>query len=170
MIQRGQWLGQLPLVRRPSLGQSSAVTDATFSQVLSAPKAVVEFWSPSCPVCVDFKPVFEDVAAMKGGEILMATAQTDDSQKSAASYGIQSIPALIFLVNGKEVHRIEGGMSKQDFLSEIDRAFAGTGVTSTPTTLRPAAGSSGPPVGGLVLGGIALAGIVAGAIYLIAQK
>jgi hypothetical protein len=38
------------------------LTDATFSQAQAAPKAVVDFWSPSCPYCVAYKPIFEDAA------------------------------------------------------------------------------------------------------------
>lgn len=169
-MQNRAWLGQVPLVqgyrpsvRRPALsgrfrlaGSPPALTDATFNQALSAPFAVVDFWSPSCPHCVTYKPVFEEASSQVGSGVLMVTANVDEAPKSAGTYNIQSIPATIFLANGKEVHRVEGGMSKQDLLAEVSRAFGG----------MPAPGSAAPESGGIptwagIAGGLAIAGLVA---------
>lgn len=152
MLGRGQWLGQVPLVhsvrpespflsgRRPRLaGSAQALTDATFSQALAAPKAVVDFWSPSCPYCVAYKPVFEDAASQTPSDILMATVNVVDNPNAPAGYQIQGIPATIFMVNGKEVHREEGGLSKDDLLRAIAQAFGGPMPASS--------GSSAPQSG-----------------------
>lgn len=138
-----------------------SVTDATFDQVLKAPLAIAEFWNPSCPNCMRFKPVFAEVAAQMGDRIFMATALTDENQKSAATYGISGIPTTIFFMNGKEVHRIVGAMSKEDFLGEI----------STSLNLSEAAAAGGAPesTGSVVVGGIALAGVVAGMAYFLSE-
>jgi thioredoxin-like negative regulator of GroEL len=140
----------------------TTVTDATFQQVLDAPLAIVDFWAPSCPYCVQYKPVFEGVAAQMGDRIFMATANTNEAPKSAASYKIQSIPVTIFFVNGKEVFRAEGAMSQGDLLKEIDQVLA----TQEAGGGAPGAGSSESPVpaalnfllmGGLLVGGAYLA-------------
>jgi thioredoxin 1 len=144
------------------------VTDANFSQVLAAPRAIVDFWSPSCPHCVTFKPIYESVAAQMGDQILMAAADVDQAPQSAGQYHVQSLPTVVFLENGKEVHRIEGGMSQQDFLAEISRAFSGA-----PQGAYAAAGSAGgggiTPVAA-VLGTVLFVGLVGGTVYLLSRK
>jgi thioredoxin 1 len=184
------FLGQVRLAgssyekRRPFLAKSrprlaaagpQVLKDATFDQALSAPKAVVDIWSPSCPVCVSYKPIFEEVAAQTGSDVLMAEVLADENPKTASTYKISGIPATIFLVNGKEVHRVEGGMTKAELIAEMARAFRGgamapTGsVTSSvpaPTPVAPS--TSGLSTGAVVAGGLSLA-VVAGAIYLLTK-
>ena len=152
------------------------VTDANFNEVLGAPMAIVDFWSPSCPHCMAFKPVFEDVANSLGDKILMVEANVNDNMASAGKFQISGIPAIIFLQNGKEVRRFEGETTKDDFLNEISQAFGSgmtTGVPVAPTTSQgqPVASyaSSGTQLstGGQLLSGIALAGVLAGVAYAI---
>jgi thioredoxin len=154
-----KWLGEEPVF---GLGQGGAVavTDSTFSQVQAAPKAVVDFWVPTCPPCVAYKPVFEEVATQSPG-ILMATANTNDAPAASGQYSIAATPTTIFFVNGQEVHRVEGGMSKAGLQAEMAKAFGGA-MAQAP--------AQGPGVLGIVLGGLALAGIVGGAIYLFGKK
>jgi thioredoxin 1 len=146
------------------------VTDSNFSDVLAAPMAVVDFWSPSCPHCMQFKPIFEDVAGSMGDKILFVAANVNDNMQSAGKFNIAGIPAVIFLQNGKEVRRFEGATDKADFVNEINAAFgsgAQTGVPSAATGTPAGAPSSG---GAPVLGGIVLAGVLAGVAYLIFRK
>jgi len=148
----------------------SSVTDATFQKVLEAPLAIVDFWAPTCPHCVTYKPVFEEVAALMGDKILMVTANTNENQAAAGNAGIEAIPTTIFYSGGEEVRRIEGGMSKADLLNEISVSLnvaQGTGAPpgggSTPAGQKPA----GAPAEGLpIAGGIALAAVAAGVAYL----
>lgn len=137
----------------------NAVNDATFQQVLDAPLAIVEFWNERCPNCTRFKPVYEDVASQMSGKIFMATANTDESQKSAATYGLTGVPTSIFFVDGKEVYRAVGAMSKEEFLGEISRALSVAEAQPIPEE----------SVGSVLVGGVALAGVVAGLAYLASE-
>lgn len=47
MVKQGPWLGRVPMKRFMGAGAPLSVTDASFSGVLSAPQAIVEFWSPT---------------------------------------------------------------------------------------------------------------------------
>lgn len=139
---------------------ATSVDDSTFAQVLAAPRAAVDFWSPSCPYCVQYKPVFEEVAAAMGSKILMATADVDLAKKSAGAYGIKSIPATIFFSNGKEVGRIEGATSREDLLLELSRAF------QVSTDGAP----SGPSTATVIIGSVALVGVIGGIVYLLTRE
>jgi thiol-disulfide isomerase/thioredoxin len=174
-------LGQVPLapysglVRQPFLsggkyrmGDTAALTDANFSQALSAPKAIVDLWSPSCPYCVEYKPTYEDVASNPPQGVQMFTADINQAPKAAATFGLKSLPTTIFLVNGKEVHREEGGMPKEELVAAVGTAFRGgtppapgtpgaPQVISSPPVMVSGSGSTSP---WLVLGGLGAAGLM----------
>lgn len=155
---RKHFLGQTtltPAARRSRMGSASSISDATWSQVAAAPLAVVDFWSPTCPFCVQYKPVFEDVAGQIGSGILMVTASVQDAPQAAGNFKIGSIPATIFLSNGREIHRVEGLMSKEDLLAEIAK------VQQPGASLSPAGGSSGLATFGLAAAGLTAVGIAA---------
>ena len=182
---KAMWLGQVPLVRRPFMGAAApiSVTDQTFQQVLSAPKAVVDFWSETCPVCQRYKPVFEAAAAQAPSDVLMVEANVNEANFSAQKYGFTSIPTTVFLMNGKVVNQISGDMSAQDLLAAIQSSFSGGGAapapsqatqasattTPPPPSMAPAAPAVAPPAAPLntyVVGGVTLAAI-AGLGYLV---
>jgi thioredoxin-like negative regulator of GroEL len=144
----------------------TTVTDATFGQATGAPLAIVDFWSPSCPYCMQFKPVFEEVAAQMGGQIFMATAHTGEAPQSAAAYRISSIPAVIFLANGKEVHRVEGAMTKADFLNEIDRVLVAQEGRGDPLGTAAPESTVASALNFLLAGGILVGGVYLAAEYL----
>ena len=98
-LRGGTWLGRVPLVDRPSLGAGAQdLSDAAFGQALSAPKAIVDFWSPGCPHCMQFKPIFEAVASQYP-DILFAAVNVDNYQQNAAIYQISGLPTVVFLQN-----------------------------------------------------------------------
>jgi len=174
-LRGGTWLGQVPLVDRKSLGAGAQeISDSGFGQVLAAPKAIVDFWSPGCPHCVSFKPVFEAVAAQTP-DILFAAVNVDDYQQNAAVYQVSGLPTVVFFQNGKEVNRIAGGMEQAGFLNEISKAFSGGG-TSPQGIARPAGAviQASSPSGGsslpYVLGGAALAGLLGYGAYYFLKK
>lgn len=96
-----------------------SVTDKNFSEVLGAPLAIVDFWHPECSHCVDFKPTIEAVAKEYNESVLIVGAQLDECQKTANSYDVDGLPALIFFREGREVHRTEGEMSRDDLKALI---------------------------------------------------
>lgn len=164
-LRSGTWLGQVPLVSRPSLGAGvQEIQDASFSQVLAAPKAIVDFWSPGCPHCVTFKPIYEEVAG-QSPDILFAAINTDVSQENAGAYNITGLPSVVFFMNGKEVHRVAGGMSKAGLMNEIQKAFSGGGAS--PQGLAPGVApvSGGSGMFASVLGGVALVGVLGAVSY-----
>lgn len=148
------------------------LTDATFDQALKAPFAVVDFWSPSCPHCVQYKPIFEAVASQLGDKVFMGTLKLEDNPKSAGQHNINVIPATIFFANGKEVNRTEGDMSKEDLTGAINGLLGGrmqpsTGVAAEELIPGHAAIPSSIPTSTLLIGGASLA-VIGGAIYLLA--
>ena len=108
-----------PLPLRFSLDHPVEVTDRTFQQeVLSFPGSVVlDCWAPWCGPCRMVAPILDQLAREYAGRIKFAKINTDENQRTAGQFSIQSIPTLLFFRGGKLVDRQVGALPK----GEIER-------------------------------------------------
>lgn len=134
------WLGQAPAATPTT--KVVELTDAQWSQVTAAPKAVVKFYSPNCPYSKAFAPVY-DALSLQYPDVLFAAINVDQSVQQAGANKVQMLPTVVFFVNGVAKGRIDGVQDAADFQQGMNSAFSGG--TATPTgTPAPAAG---PAVG-----------------------
>jgi thioredoxin 1 len=79
------------------------LTDAAFERVVSRPGIVViDFWAPWCGPCRAFAPTFEQAAA-RHPDVTFAKVNTDDEQRLASEWAIQSIPTVMAFKDGVAV-------------------------------------------------------------------
>jgi thioredoxin 1 len=91
------------------------VTDAAFEKtVLQSPTPViVDFWAPWCAPCKMVAPILEKIAKEYSGKVVVAKVNTDDNPEWAGKYGVQGIPTMLFIANGKIVHRQVGALPER---------------------------------------------------------
>ena len=64
-------------------------------------------------------PVIETLAAELSGKVLVGKLDVDANQQTAARFGVQSIPTLLILKDGREVDRIVGLQSREAILQRL---------------------------------------------------
>ena len=92
------------------------VSDSTFdSEVLqSTNPVVVDFWAEWCGPCRMIGPALEELAAGSlNGKVKIVKLNVDENPKTAAKYGIQSIPTLMIFKDGQMASRQVGAAPKQ---------------------------------------------------------
>jgi thioredoxin 2 len=103
-------------------GEPVELTDANFEAVTGKTDlpVVVDFWAPWCGPCRMMAPAFEQAAAQLKGRALLVKVNSDDNPRTAARFGIRSIPTLVKLDHGQETHRRSGALPAGQIV-----AFAG---------------------------------------------
>ena len=88
------------------------VTDSAFEKTVLQSKipVIVEFCAPWCAPCKMVAPTLKKIAKEYDGKLLVAKVNTDESQKWAMLYGIQGIPTMLFIAEGKIIHRQVGAL------------------------------------------------------------
>jgi thioredoxin 2 len=101
------------------------VTDATFSaDVERSPLPVLlDMWAPWCGPCRMIAPMVEELAGEMSGRVRVAKLNVDENPATAARFGVQSIPTLLVLQQGREVDRIVGVQPKSEIARRLERVL-----------------------------------------------
>ena len=82
---------------------------------------VVDFWAPWCGPCVNFAPVFTDVAESRKGKVRFVKVNTEAEQALSARFRIRSIPTIMIFKQGKMVEMLNGALPKNQFDNWLDK-------------------------------------------------
>ncbi|KAG2739512.1 thioredoxin-like protein, partial [Suillus brevipes Sb2] len=69
---------------------------------------VIDFTASWCPPCQAIKPIFEGLANQNADVNFLKVDLSEGTNDLATEYSVTAMPTFIFLVGGKEVHRIRG--------------------------------------------------------------
>ncbi|MGH8989882.1 MAG: thioredoxin [Acidimicrobiales bacterium] len=102
------------------------VTDATFqTEVLERSMAVpvvVDLWAPWCGPCRTLGPMLEQAIEETRGAVELAKVDVDGNPQIAATFSVQSIPAVFALRDGQVVDAFVGAVPKaqvEEFVARL---------------------------------------------------
>jgi thioredoxin 1 len=100
------------------------VTDSAFEKTVLESKlpVIVDFWAPWCGPCRMVAPTLDKLAKENAGTLLVTKVNTDENPEWAMKYQVQGIPTMLFVANGKVVHRQVGALP-EPMLREVVGEF-----------------------------------------------
>jgi len=105
------------------------VTDATFEQdVLERSNqvpVVVDLWAPWCGPCRTLGPIIEKVVDATEGSVELVKVNVDENPRVAATFQVQSIPAVYALKDGKVVDGFIGALPEKGVAEFVARLAPG---------------------------------------------
>ena len=72
---------------------------------------VVDFWGSWCQPCRALRPHLERLAADHAGAWRVVAVRVEDNEDLVEAWSVQATPTLLYLRQGKEVHRSTGAIT-----------------------------------------------------------
>lgn len=108
------------------MSEPITLTDDNFStEVLQAGLPVlVDFWATWCGPCRVIAPIVQELSSEYEGRAKVGKLDVDTAQKTAAEFGIRSIPTLLIFKEGKVADQIIGAVPKGQITEKLEAALA----------------------------------------------
>ncbi len=84
---------------------------------------MIDFWAPWCGPCVNFAPVFKEVAAERSGKVRFIKVNTEAEQALSTRFRIRTIPTIMIFKRGEMVDMLNGAMPKTPFNEWLDETL-----------------------------------------------
>ena len=97
------------------------LTTPAFPALAAQAKPVlIDFWAPWCGPCRTQGPILDTVAAQMGDRAVVTKVNVDEEGALAAQFGVQAIPTLVILKQGKLVQRFVGVQPAQALVAALE--------------------------------------------------
>ncbi len=108
--------------------------EANLPRVLNAGLSVVlVFWSRDCAPCEQLAPALDRLARAYAGKALIVKINATEETGLAARYGVEALPSLVFVQQGREVARGQGAAGEADLTAWLNHMTAGAARPPVPS-------------------------------------
>ena len=100
---------------------NETITEATFEAevLMSEQPVLVVFGTPWSQPCQVLDPILQELARDRAGKVKVVKVNADDSIDLSLCYDIQSIPTLLYFVEGKLRLQIVGTATKDAIIAKL---------------------------------------------------
>jgi thioredoxin 1 len=104
----------------------ATITDANFQSEIAdnGGLSMVDFWAAWCGPCRLIAPFVEQLADEYAGQLKVGKLDVDANQRTAAQFGVRSIPTVLFFKDGKVVDQVVGAVPKPALDRKIQEHLA----------------------------------------------
>lgn len=81
---------------------------------------IIDFYADWCGPCKKIAPVLKELAEQYKEDIIIYKVNVDNEKELAATFGIQSIPTLLFVPLKGKPQIVQGALPKEEFIKQID--------------------------------------------------
>jgi thioredoxin len=81
---------------------------------------VVDFFATWCGPCKKLSPTLDEVSEEFGDRVNIVKVDVDESEDLAMTYGIRSVPTVLFFKKGQQVDKFVGALPKSEIVSKIE--------------------------------------------------
>lgn len=81
---------------------------------------VVDFFATWCGPCKKLSPTLNEVSEEFGDRVNIVKVDVDESEDLAMTYGIRSVPTVLFFKKGQQVDKFVGALPKSEIVSKIE--------------------------------------------------
>jgi thioredoxin 2 len=93
-----------------------------FDEAIVAPIPVlVDLWAPWCSPCATVSPIVDLMGHEYAGRLKVVKLEIDRAYDVAKRYGVESIPLLLVLDDGREVDRVAGEITADTLREVLER-------------------------------------------------
>jgi thioredoxin len=86
---------------------------------------IVDFFADWCGPCKRIAPILDDLAKEYDGEIFIYKVDTEKQKELAATFGISSIPSILFVPVEGQPQMAQGALPKESFVKAIEEVLLG---------------------------------------------
>lgn len=101
-------------------------TDQNFeSEVLKSDvPVVVDFWAPWCGPCRIVDPIIHELSHDFEGKVKIGKINVDENPQTAQTYGVMSIPSVLFFKGGQPVKTMVGAQPKENYKKSVEETLS----------------------------------------------
>jgi thioredoxin 1 len=117
---------RLIIRRNKNLSAASNVDDNNFDAevIKSALPVMVDFWADWCQPCKMIAPMIDKLAGDYAGRLKVVKMDVDGGPNTASTFGIRSIPTLMFFKGGEMVEQVIGVVNEVQIKKIIEKVLA----------------------------------------------
>ena len=98
------------------------VTNNNYNELIAKHQLlVVDFWASWCGPCRAIAPIIEELAQEYKGKVAIGKCNVDENRSLTNSFGVQGIPAIYIIRNGKVVDEQIGYCNKDTLKAKIEK-------------------------------------------------